>query len=103
MVGKKPAVAGAVGSTALATSPVRVPRRARPGGHSFKLRAGSQPARSCRPAYGPLMMLDPKTRQDTGQTRSADLTPIPDALITPNPQTRLACPWPLVEGIDVEP
>lgn len=45
VVGKKPAVAGAVGSTALATSPVRVPRRARPGGHSFKFRAGSQPAR----------------------------------------------------------
>ncbi len=43
--GEKPAVAGAVGSTALATSPVRVPRRARPGGHSFKFRAGSQPAR----------------------------------------------------------
>lgn len=43
--GEKPAVAGAVGSTALATSPVRAPRRARPGGHSFKFRAGSQPAR----------------------------------------------------------
>lgn len=49
MVGKKPAVAGAVGSTALATSPVRVPRRARPG--------------ATRSNSG----------QDTGQTRSADL------------------------------
>lgn len=29
----------------IATSPVQVPRRARPGGHSFKFRAGSQPAR----------------------------------------------------------
>ncbi|WFB88864.1 GntR family transcriptional regulator [Streptomyces sp. B146] len=37
-------VAGAVGSTALATSPVRVPRRARPGGHSCTLRAGPKPA-----------------------------------------------------------
>jgi hypothetical protein len=38
-------VAGTVGSTALATSPVRVPHRARPGGHSCSLRSGPKPAR----------------------------------------------------------
>ncbi|GGO56599.1 hypothetical protein GCM10012287_50560 [Streptomyces daqingensis] len=37
--------AGAVGSKALATCPVRDPRRARPGGHSDTLRAGDEPAR----------------------------------------------------------
>lgn len=53
-------MAGAVGSTALATSPVRGPRQARPGGHSFKFRARSQPARVGGERDGPLIMLDPK-------------------------------------------
>jgi hypothetical protein len=41
------------------TSPVRVPRRASPGGHSFKFQAGPKPARVAGPAYGPLTMPDP--------------------------------------------
>lgn len=36
---------GRPASTALPTSPTRVPRRARPGGHSDTLRAGDKPAR----------------------------------------------------------
>jgi hypothetical protein len=51
---------GRPASTALPTSPVRVPRRASPGGHSFKFRAGAKPARVAGPAYGPLNMPDPR-------------------------------------------
>lgn len=46
-------------STALPTCSGRDPRRARPGGHSIKFRAGAQPARVARPAYGPLAMPGP--------------------------------------------
>lgn len=70
--GEKPAVAGAVGSTALATSPVRVPCRARPGGHSFN--SGKDHSLPELPAsVRPPDHARPQTGRDTGQTRSADL------------------------------
>ncbi|GGU93415.1 hypothetical protein GCM10010498_60670 [Streptomyces cavourensis] len=59
---------------ALPTSPGRGPRRARPGGHSFKFRAGSQPARVAGPAYGPLTMPDPNPGRTPAKAHSTALT-----------------------------
>lgn len=59
---------------ALPTCSGRGPRRARPGGHSFKFRAGSKPARVRRPAYGPLTMPDPNPNRTPAKAHSAALT-----------------------------
>ena len=58
---------------ALPTSPGRGPRRARPGGHSFKFRAGSRPARVAGPAYGPLTMPDPNPGRTPAKPHSTAL------------------------------
>jgi hypothetical protein len=68
----RPVVAGAVGSAALPTYPVRDPRRARSGGHSDTLRSGPKTCPSCRRAYGPLPMPDPSPGRPP--TKPAPLT-----------------------------
>lgn len=70
-------------SRALPTCSGRGPRRARPGGHSIKFRAGVQPARVAGPAYGPPDHARPQPEQGTGQSpssrpRRCSDAPIPD-------------------------
>lgn len=73
IVGKRPAVAGAVGSTALATSPVRGSRVEQDQGATRSYSGKDHSLPDLPASVRPPDHARPQTGQDTDQTRSADL------------------------------